>query len=106
MIWVVIIGMGTLVFLNRYVFLEPRLPVRLGSNVRQFLGFAVPGMLTAICGPIVFMPDRQLNLHLDNPYLISSAVAVGLVLFTRNTLLSMGLSMAFFFLLRACTGQV
>ncbi|MGH8375998.1 MAG: AzlD domain-containing protein, partial [Pseudomonas sp.] len=48
MVWAVIIGMGVLVFLNRYVFLEPRLPVRLSSNARQFLGFAVPGMLTAI----------------------------------------------------------
>jgi branched-subunit amino acid transport protein len=100
MVWAVIIGMGVLVFLNRYVFLEPRLPLRLSSNARQFLGFAVPGMLTAICGPIVFMPDKQLNLQWDNPYLISSLVAVGLVLYTRNTLLSMLLSMGFFFLLR------
>jgi branched-subunit amino acid transport protein len=100
MVWAVIIGMGVLVFLNRYVFLEPRLPVRLSSNARQFLGFAVPGMLTAICGPIVFMPDKQLNLQWDNPYLLSSLVAVGLVLYTRNTLLSMLLSMGVFFLLR------
>ena len=28
MVWAVIIGMGVLVFLNRYVFLEPRLPLR------------------------------------------------------------------------------
>jgi hypothetical protein len=33
----------------------------------------------------------------DNPYLLSSLVAIGLVLYTRNTLLSMLLSMAFFF---------
>jgi branched-subunit amino acid transport protein len=46
------------------------------------------------------MPEKQLNLHWDNPYLISSLVAVGLVLYTRNTLLSMLLSMGFFFLLR------
>jgi len=100
MVWAVIFGMGLLVFLNRYVFLEPRLPLRLGSNARQFLGFAVPGMLTAICGPIVFMPDHQLNLQWHNPYLLSSLVAIALVVFTRNTLLSMLLSMAFFFLLR------
>ncbi|KAF1066220.1 MAG: hypothetical protein GAK45_01992 [Pseudomonas citronellolis] len=100
MVWAVIVGMGLIVFLNRYVFLEPRLPIRLGSNLRQFLGFAVPGMLTAICGPIVFLPDHQLNLSLLNPYLLSSLVAIGLVLFTRNTLLSMLLSMAVFFLLR------
>lgn len=100
MVWAVIVGMGLLVFLNRYLFLEPRLPVRLSSNTRQFLGFAVPGMLTAICGPIVFMPEQQLNLQWDNPYLLSSLVAIGLVLYTRSTLISMLLSMAFFFLLR------
>lgn len=53
-----------------------------------------------ICGSVVFMPDKQLNLQWDNPYLISSLVAVGLVLYTRNTLLSMLLSMGFVFLLR------
>ena len=100
MVWAVIVGMGLLVFLNRYLFLEPRLPVRLSSNARQFLGFAVPGMLTAICGPIVFMPEQHMNLQWDNPYLLSSLVAIGLVLYTRSTLISMLLSMAFFFLLR------
>ncbi|CDF84460.1 AzlD domain-containing protein [Pseudomonas sp. QL9] len=100
MVWAVIVGMGLIVFFNRYVFLEPRLPIRLGSNIRQFLGFAVPGMLTAICGPIVFLPEHQLNLRLDNPYLLGSLVAVGLVLWTRNTLVSVLLSMGVFFLLR------
>lgn len=100
MVWAVIVGMGLIVFFNRYVFLEPRLPIRLGSNIRQFLGFAVPGMLTAICGPIVFLPEHQLTLRLDNPYLLGSLVAVGLVLWTRNTLVSVLLSMGVFFLLR------
>ena len=100
MAWAVIFGMGLIVFFNRYVFLEPRLPIRLGSNVRQFLGFAVPGMLTAICGPIVFLPEHQLNLRLDNPYLLGGVVAVALVLWTRNVLLSVILSMGAFYLLR------
>ena len=65
MVWAVIFGMGAIVFLNRYLFLEPRLPIRLGSNLRQFLGFAVPGMLTAICGPIVFMPEGRIDLGYD-----------------------------------------
>ncbi|EIU1679758.1 AzlD domain-containing protein [Pseudomonas aeruginosa] len=100
MVWAVIFGMGAIVFLNRYLFLEPRLPIRLGSNLRQFLGFAVPGMLTAICGPIVFMPEGHIDLGYDNPYLVSGAVTVALVLYTRNTLASMLLGMAFFFLFK------
>ncbi|WP_447734793.1 AzlD domain-containing protein [Pseudomonas shirazensis] len=101
MIWLLILGMGLLVFLNRYAFLEPRLPLRLSSNARQFLGFAVPGMLTAICGPIIFLPEQQLDLSLTNPYLLGSVVAVALVLLTRSVLLSMLVSMLIFFLLRS-----
>ncbi|MBA1324297.1 AzlD domain-containing protein [Pseudomonas plecoglossicida] len=101
MIWLLILGMGLLVFLNRYAFLEPRLPLRLSSNARQFLGFAVPGILTAICGPIIFLPEHQLDLSLTNPYLLGSVVAVALVLLTRSVLLSMLVSMLIFFLLRS-----
>ena len=101
MIWLLIVAMGAAVFLNRYAFLEPRLPLRLSSNARQFLGFAVPGMLTAICGPIVFLPGHQLELSPLNPYLLGSVVAIALVLLTRSVLLSMLASMLIFFLLRS-----
>ncbi|MDH0303677.1 MULTISPECIES: AzlD domain-containing protein [unclassified Pseudomonas] len=101
MIWLLIVAMGAVVFLNRYAFLEPRLPLRLSSNARQFLGFAVPGMLTAICGPIIFLPGHQLDLSPLNPYLLGSLVAIALVLLTRSVLLSMLASMLIFFLLRS-----
>ncbi|MBI6952815.1 AzlD domain-containing protein [Pseudomonas sp. CCOS 191] len=101
MIWLLIFAMGAVVFLNRYAFLEPRLPLRLTSNARQFLGFAVPGMLTAICGPIIFLPGHQLDLSPLNPYLLGSLMAIALVLLTRSVLLSMLASMLIFFLLRS-----
>lgn len=101
MIWLLIVAMGAVVFLNRYAFLEPRLPLRLSSNARQFLGFAVPGMLTAICGPIIFLAGHQLELSPLNPYLLGSVVAIALVLLTRSVLLSMLASMLIFFLLRS-----
>ncbi|AZL69304.1 MULTISPECIES: AzlD domain-containing protein [Pseudomonas] len=101
MIWLLIFAMGAVVFLNRYAFLEPRLPLRLSSNARQFLGFAVPGMLTAICGPIIFLPGHQLDLNPLNPYLLGALVAITLVLLTRSVLLSMLASMLIFFLLRS-----
>ncbi|QXI35463.1 AzlD domain-containing protein [Pseudomonas promysalinigenes] len=101
MIWLLIFAMGAVVFLNRYAFLEPRLPLRLSSNARQFLGFAIPGMLTAICGPIIFLPGHQLDLSPLNPYLLGALAAVALVLLTRSVLLSMLVSMLMFFLLRS-----
>lgn len=100
MIWALIFLSGGIIFLSRYLFLEPRIPLRLSHNAKLFLRFSVPGMITAICGPIIFMPDNQLNLHWNNPYFLSSIVAVVLVLLTRSTLATVILSMAFFFTLR------
>jgi branched-subunit amino acid transport protein len=101
MVWAVIVGMGVVLLFNRYVFLEPRLPVRLGRHLQAFLGFAVPGMLTAICGPILFMPDHQLNLSLGNPYLLAGVCTVGLMLLTHRVLTSVVLGMVVFYGLRA-----
>ncbi len=101
MVWLVIFGMGAVLFFNRYVFLEPRLPLRLGRRAKDFLGFAVPGMLTAICGPIVFMPGHQLNLSLGNPYLLAGLCTVVLMLLTRSVLGSVVLGMLAFYGLRA-----
>lgn len=101
MVWLVIFGMGAVLFFNRYVFLEPRLPLRLGQRAREFLGFAVPGMLTAICGPIVFMPGHQLDLSLGNPYLLAGLCTVVLMLLTRSVLGSVALGMVAFYGLRA-----
>ena len=100
MIFVMIIGMGLAVFFNRYLFLEPRLPVRLNRGAREFLGFAVPGMLTAICGPIIFFADHRLNLSPGNPYLLAGICAVALMVWTRNVLFTVLLSMALFYLFR------
>ena len=100
MIYIMIVAMGLVVFLNRYLFIEPRLPVRLNRGAREFLGFAVPGMLTAICGPIIFLADHKLNLSLGNPYLLAGVCAVALMFWTRNVLMTVLLSMAVFYLLR------
>ncbi|WAT25798.1 AzlD domain-containing protein [Pseudomonas sp. GXZC] len=100
MIFLMIVIMGLAVFLNRYLFIEPRLPVRLNRGAREFLGFAVPGMLTAICGPIIFLADHHLNLNPANPYLLAGISAVALMFWTRNVLVTVLLSMALFYLFR------
>lgn len=100
MIFLMIFGMGLIVFLNRYLFIEPRLPVRLNRSAREFLGFAVPGMLTAICGPNIFLADHTLNLSPSNPYLLAGLSAVALMYWTRSVLITVLLSMALFYLFR------
>ena len=100
MIFVMIIGMGLAVFFNRYLFLEPRLPVRLNRGAREFLGFAVPGMLRAICGPIIFLAEHKLKLSPTNPYLLAGICAVALMFWTRSVLTTVLSSMALFYLFR------
>lgn len=100
MIWAMIVGMGAVLLVNRYLFLEPRLPLKIGRHAREFLGFAVPGMLTAICGPLVFMPGAHLDLSLLNPYLLGASSAVICMLCTGRVLTSVVLSVCVFYLLR------
>ncbi|CAM3898064.1 AzlD domain-containing protein [Shewanella aquimarina] len=99
MIWITLLAMTAVIFLSRYLFLEPRLPLRLSKNTLQFLGYSAPAVLTAIAAPIVFVHDQQLAIALDNSYLICGLVAVLLAYFTRNTLLTVLVSMALFFVI-------
>ena len=97
MIWLIIVGMATLVFVSRYVFLEPKLPLSLSNNTQRFLSYSAPAVLTAILANIVLVRENELSLTLDNNYLIGAALACLLAYFTRNTLLTALVSMAVFF---------
>ncbi|EDM66656.1 MULTISPECIES: AzlD domain-containing protein [unclassified Moritella] len=98
MIWLTIILMTVIIFISRYIFIEPKLPLRLNPGMVKFLSYSAPAVLTAILAPIVFIQDNTLHLNLDNSYLIGAVFAVLLILITRNTLLTAVLSMLLFFL--------
>lgn len=97
MIWLIIIGMASLVFMSRYIFLEPKLPLRLSKSTQRFLSYSAPAVLTAILAPIVFIRENMLNISVDNNYLIGAVIACLLAYFTRNTLLTALVSMGIFF---------
>ncbi|CAM2893069.1 AzlD domain-containing protein [Moritella viscosa] len=99
MIWLTIILMTVIIFISRYIFIEPKLPLRLSPSVVKFLSYSAPAVLTAILAPIVFIQENTLHLNLDNSYLIGAIFAVLLILITRNTLLTAILSMLLFFLI-------
>ncbi|SFY29087.1 MULTISPECIES: AzlD domain-containing protein [unclassified Pseudomonas] len=101
MILAVIVGMGAIVFLNHYLFLEPRLPFRLSQGTRDLLSYAVPGMLTAICGPVIFLPGQTLSLSVLNPYLLGGFCTMVLMLWTGQVLTSVLVSMGCFYLFRS-----
>ncbi|NQY86478.1 MAG: AzlD domain-containing protein [Colwellia sp.] len=97
MIWLIIVGMASLVFVSRYAFLEPKLPLKLSHNTQRFLSYAAPAVLTAIFAPIVLVRENSLAITFDNNYLIGAIIACLLAYFTRNTLLTALVSMGVFF---------
>lgn len=101
MIWLTIILMTFVVFISRYLFLEPRLPLRLGPRTTQFLSYSAPAILTAIAAPIVFIPEGELTLHISNAYLVSAVLAVGLAYLTQHVLFTTVVSMGVFFVLHS-----
>ncbi len=99
MTFVQICLMAALVFVSRYLFLEPRLPIKLSPNIQKFLSYSSPAVLSAIWAPIVFSPSGELWISTHNPYLWSALVAACIAWITKNVLLTTILSMAVFLIL-------
>ena len=100
MIMLSILLMTALVFTSRYLFLEPKLPIRLGVRTQKVLSYASPAVLTAIWAPIVFLPEGELGLSVQNPFLLAAIIAVLIAYLTKNVLITTIVSMAAFLLLR------
>ncbi|MGR5151441.1 AzlD domain-containing protein [Photobacterium swingsii] len=99
MIMLSILAMTAIVFFSRYVFLEPRVPLKLNNHALRLLSYSSPAILTAIWAPIIFLPDGKLSVSINNPYLLAAIITAILVRKTGNVLLSIILSMgAFLFL--------
>ena len=88
MIWLIILAMLAIVFASRYVFLEPRLPIRLGTRTQRFLSFTAPAVMTAIWAPIVFIQEQELVVSLFNPYLVGALVTAVVAFKTKRALLA------------------
>ncbi|MDF2152718.1 AzlD domain-containing protein [Vibrio sp. CAU 1672] len=99
MILLSILAMTILVFASRYVFLEPKLPVRLGVRTQKLLAYSSPAVLTAIWAPIVFLPEGELLLSWRNPYLLAAIIALAIAYRSKNVLMTTIISMAAFLLL-------
>ena len=91
-----ILLLAGITFGTRYLFLEGRLPVRLGSNIKQFLSYSGPAVLTAITMPILFVHKNQLDTALDNPYLWGAFAAIAAAYKTANIYWTVGLGMLAF----------
>ncbi|MGR5178141.1 AzlD domain-containing protein [Vibrio parahaemolyticus] len=99
MTYLTILVLTLVVFISRYLFLEPRVPLRLSSGAQRFLSYASPAVLTAIWGPIVFLPHGKLALSDNLPYLLAALFAMVLALTTKNVLFTTIISIVVFLVL-------
>ena len=95
-----ILLLALITFFSRYCFLHPGIPLRIGAKLSSFLSFSAPAVLTAIWVPIIFIKDHQLNISLENPYLIAATLAVIVSIKTKSVYLTLAVSGTTFILLR------
>lgn len=98
MIWLLIFTLASIVLFNRYLLLEPRLPIRLPNFIRQALQYSAPCLLTAICGPIL-LGETGISGLVTNPYSYAALFSIGCALLINNMLLSVLASLAGFYTL-------
>ena len=92
--------LAIITFTSRYLFLHPKMPIKIGAKTSHFLSFSAPAVLTAIWVPIIFIKDDELNLSLTNPYLLSATAAVIIAAKTKNIYLTLIVSLGLFIVLR------
>ncbi len=100
MILLTIVLLACITFASRYLFLHPKLPIRMGAKTTHFLSFSAPAVLTAIWVPIVFIQENSLNISITNPYLLAATVAIITAYKSHSVYLTLGTSLAVFVFLR------
>lgn len=99
MTWFLLLTLASIVFVNRYFFLEPKVALKLPVLIRNMLQYSAPCLLTAICAPIIFFNEGQLrSLPLD-PYFLTAILCVIFSILIKKILLSLVLSLFCFYLL-------
>jgi branched-subunit amino acid transport protein len=93
-----ILLLACITFTTRYLFLEGRLPIRLGPNVRHLLSYSGPAVLTAIAAPILIVHQQQLDLASDNAYVWGALMAIVVAHKTGSVYWTIGLGMLIFML--------
>ncbi|PAJ73170.1 branched-chain amino acid ABC transporter [Pseudoalteromonas sp. NBT06-2] len=97
---ITILLLACITFLTRYLFLHPKLGLRIGPKMGSFLSLSAPAVLTAIWVPIIFVKDNNLDMSLTNPYLLAASVAVVVSKKTNSIYFTLAASVSAFILLR------
>lgn len=97
---ILIMGMMLVTFGVRYPVLAILGRLELPPRILNALRYVPVAVLTAITVPAVLAPDGQVNLSVDNAYMVASVFAVLVSLYSKNLLLTIVLGMGLFLLWR------
>lgn len=97
MSWFLILALATIVFFNRYVFLEPNVPLKIPNLVNRALKYSAPCLMTAICGPIILMEHGAIREFPNNPYFLGALISIVISFYIKNIVSAVLLSLAAFY---------
>lgn len=97
MTWLFVLSLTCVTFFNRYLFLEPKTQIRLPKFATRMLKYAAPCLMVSICLPLVFFEGGHWKRILQNSYFYGAIFTLLITLLTRKLLLSILLSLGFFY---------
>jgi branched-subunit amino acid transport protein len=99
-IWIVLLCGGLITFALRFSFIYLLGRFRIPETVRRALNYVPPAVLSAIIFPELFIRNGAMDLSAGNTRMLAGLVAILVAWFCKNTLLTIVVGMAAFFVLR------
>lgn len=95
-----VVGMMAVTFGVRYGVMAMSGRVRFPPLLENALRFVPVAVLSAICVPIMLMPQGELWMAADNEYLVAGVASIVIAMISRHLLLTIALGMGLFLALR------
>jgi branched-subunit amino acid transport protein len=92
-------GMALVTFLIRYPILALVSRIKLPDRLFKALRFVAPSVLSAIILPGLLMPRGSLFLSVQNTHLVAGVVTAGVMVWSKNLLVTIVVGMVVFLLL-------
>jgi branched-subunit amino acid transport protein len=99
-IWLVMLLGGLITFGMRFSLIYLFGRFQIPETMRRALHYVPPAVLSAIIFPALFLPEKVLDLSLDNTRLLAGLVAIAVAWFSKNILITIVAGMAALFLLQ------
>ncbi|AEF54916.1 AzlD domain-containing protein [Marinomonas posidonica] len=97
---VIILGMFVVTFGVRFVLLARAHKVTMPDYVERALKYMPVAVLTAIITPMVLMPSGEMDVSLDNPWLLGALAAFAVGIYRQHQLLTIVIGVLVFFVAR------